>query len=127
MALPKVKRGEVWLLDLTPQSFKAEPGKRERPGLVIQTDILNEAGHPTAVIIPGTTQTYRDEEGDGFPLRVPIGKVPKLGEQPQETDLLIDQIRAVSLERFMGGAPVTKLSRPQLKRVEEALKIVLGI
>jgi mRNA interferase MazF len=127
MALPKVKRGEVWLLDLTPQSFKAEPGKRERPGLVIQTDILNEAGHATAVIIPGTTQTYRDEEGDGFPLRVPIGKVPKLGEQPQETDLLIDQIRAVSLERFMGGAPVTKLSRPQLKRVEEALKIVLGI
>jgi mRNA interferase MazF len=127
MALPKVKRGEVWLLDLTPQSFKAEPGKRERPGLVIQTDILNEAGHATAVIIPGTTQTYRDEEGDGFPLRVPIGKVPKLGEQPQETDLLIDQIRAVSLERFMGDAPVTKLSRPQLKRVEEALKIVLGI
>jgi mRNA interferase MazF len=126
--LPRIKRGEVWLLDLTPQSFKAEPGKRERPGLVVQTDILNEAGHPTAVIIPGTTQTYRDEEGDGFPLRVPIGKLPpKTGEQPQETDLLIDQIRAVSLERFMGNVPVTKLSRTQLKRVEDALKIVLGI
>ena len=125
--MSKIKRGEVWLFDLTPQSFKAEPGKRERPGLVVQTDILNEAGHPTAVIIPGTTQTYRDEEGDGFPLRVPIGKVPKPGEQSQETDLLIDQVRAVSLERFMGDAPVAKLSRPQLKRVEEALRIVFGI
>ena len=127
MALPKITRGQIWMVDLTPQTFPAEPGKRERPCLVIQTDILSEAGHPTTIIIPGTTQVYRDQHGDGFPLRVPAGKLQKPGEKPKETDLLIDQIRAISNDRFMGEAPIGDLSRQVIKRVEDALKIILGI
>lgn len=121
--MPKVKRGQVWEADFEPQTHKEEPGKRGRPALVIQTNILNGAGHATTIVIPGTTQIYRDAFGDGYPLRVSVGKLGKLKE---ETDLLIDQIRTLSNRRFMGDKPIAELSRVQIKRVEEALKILLG-
>ena len=116
--LAKPKRGQVWEVDFEPQTHKEEPGKRGRPALVIQTDILNGAGHATTIVIPGTTQIYRDALGDGFPLRVSIGK---LGKARQETDLLIDQIRTISNQRFMGDRPMAELARSQMKRVQEAL------
>lgn len=125
--MPKVERGQVWLVDLTPQTYKEEPGKRERPCLVIQTDILNEAGHATTLVIPGTTQVYRDEHGDGFPLRVPGGSIQKPGEKPEETDFLIDTTRAIANHRFMGSKPIAVLSRAHMKRVEDAMKIIFGI
>jgi mRNA interferase MazF len=43
-----------------------------------------------------------------------------------ETDLLIDQVRAISNSRFMGDQPLTLLNPAQLKRVEEALKLLMG-
>lgn len=122
-ALVKLKRGQVWELDFEPQTHKEEPGKRGRPALVIQTDILNGAGHATTIVIPGTTQIYRDALGDGFPLRVSVGK---LGQAKQETDLLIDQIRTVSNQRFMANKPMAELARAQMKRVEEALRTLTG-
>ena len=124
MAL-KLKRGQVWEVDFEPQTHKEEPGKRGRPALVIQTNILNDAGHATTIVIPGTTQTYRDALGDGYPLRVSLGKLPKqTAETDPETDLLIDQIRTISNRRLMGDKPLAELSRTHMKRVEEALKIL---
>jgi hypothetical protein len=38
-----VRRGEVWAVDFEPQTHRQEPGKKERPALVIQTDALNKA------------------------------------------------------------------------------------
>lgn len=122
-ALHKLKRGQVWEVDLEPQTHKEEPGKRGRPALVIQTNVLNAAGHPTTIVIPGTTNTYRDAQGDGYPLRVALGK---LGKMKEETDLLIDQIRTISNRRLMGDNPLTELPRTHMKRVEEALRILVG-
>ena len=122
-ALLKVLRGQLWQVDFEPQSHKEEPGKRGRPALVIQTNILNDAGHATTIVIPGTTQIYRDASGDGYPLRIGLGK---FGQLTAETDLLIDQIRTISNRRLMGDKPVAELSRPQLKRVEDALRILTG-
>ena len=121
--MPSVQRGEIWLVDFEPQANKEEPGKRGRPALVIQTNILNEAGHATTIVIPGTTQIYRDASGDGYPLRMAIGKV---GQLKENTDLLIDQIRTISNRRFLGNKPVAELARPQMKRVEDALGILTG-
>lgn len=121
--MPSVKRGEIWEVDFEPRTHKEEPGKRNRPALVLQTDLLNEAGHDTTIIIPGTTEIYRDGQGDGYPLRVAIGKA---GNLAQETDLLIDQIRAISNKRFMGEGAVAKLSANHMKRVMEALRLLTG-
>lgn len=123
MVLPKPRRGQIWEVDFEPQTHKEEPGKRGRPALVIQTDILNTAGHATTIVIPGTTQVYRDAQGDGYPLRVSLGKLPKAKD---ETDLLMDQIRTIANQRFMGDKPLAELSRTHMKRVEEALKLLTG-
>ena len=57
-----VRRGEVWAVQ--PQTHRQEPGKKERPALVIQTDALNKAGHPTTIVVPGTSQV------DALPLGI---------------------------------------------------------
>ena len=127
MALAKaksaLKRAQVWEVDFEPQTHKEEPGKRGRPALIIQTNILNSAGHATTIVIPGTTNVYRDAQGDGYPLRVSVGK---LGTMKQETDLLIDQIRTISNQRLMGDKPLAELSRAHMKRVEDALRMLTG-
>ena len=121
MASSKFKRGQIWEVDLEPQSHKEEPGKRKRPALVIQTDLLNDSGHPTTIVVVGTSQVRRDK--DYFPLRLALPDQPGL---PLETDLLIDQVRAISNRRFMGDQPLALLNPAQLKRVEEALKLLTG-
>lgn len=121
MASSNVLRGQVWEVDFEPQTHKQEPGKRNRPALVIQTDLLNKAGHQTTIVVVGTTKVRRDQ--DYFPLRVALVNQPGL---VQETDLLIDQIRAISNQRFMGTQPLATLSTNHLKRVEEALKLLVG-
>ncbi len=119
----RVQRGELWEVDFEPQTHQEEPGKRGRPALVIQTNILNAAGHATTIVIPGTTQVYRDAQGDGYPLRISLGKVGTLKE---ETDLLIDQIRTISNRQLMGDKPLAELGRTHMKRVEDALRILVG-
>jgi mRNA interferase MazF len=42
--MTSVVRGEVWAVNFEPQTHRQEPGKNERPALVIQTDALNKAG-----------------------------------------------------------------------------------
>ena len=121
MASIKLLRGQVWEVNFEPQTHKEEPGKRNRPALVIQTDLLNTSGHPTTIVVMGTTQVRRVK--DYFPLRVALVNQAGLA---QETDLLIDQIRAVSNRRFMGTRPLAILSVNHLKRVEEALKLLVG-
>ena len=121
--MPRLKRGQVWEVDFEPQTHKEEPGKRARPALVMQTNILNGAGHATTIVIPGTMQIYRDAQGDAFPLRVPVGR---LGKAKDETDFLIDQIRTIANQRFLGDKPLAELSRAHMKRVEEALRILTG-
>ena len=66
---------------------------------------------------------YRDAQGDGYPLRVSVGK---LGTMKQETDLLVDQIRTISNQRLMGDKPLAELSRAHMKRVEDALRMLTG-
>jgi mRNA interferase MazF len=117
----KVVRGQIWEVNLEPQTHKEEPGKRNRPALVIQTDLLNANSHPTTIVVMGTTQVRRDK--DYFPLRVAL--INQVG-LTQETDLLIDQIRAISNRRFMGTQPLATVSINHLKRIEEALKMLIG-
>lgn len=116
-----VRRGEVWAVDFEPRTHRQEPGKKERPALIIQTDALNRAGHPTTIVVPGTSQVDALPPGDNFPLRV---RIQKTADLKHDTDLLIDQVRAISNARFMFRyCPVTS---NLLKRVEEALRILTG-
>ena len=114
-----VLRGEIWAVDFEPQTHRQEPGKKEQPALVIQTDALNKAGHPTTMVIPGTSQVDALPPGDHFPLRV---RIQKTADLKQDTDLLIDQIRAISNARFMFRYCTVQSNA--LKKVEEALRLL---
>lgn len=120
---PTVLRGELWTVDFEPQGHREEPGKTGRPALVLQTDALNRAGHASTIVIPGTSQLGSVEDDELFPLRVRLRVGADTGLR-QDTDLLIDQVRAVSnrrLLRRLGAADA-----PTLARVEQALRWLIG-
>lgn len=110
-------RGEVWLANLDPPRG-TEPGKT-RPVLVIQAQALLDAGHPSTLIIPLTTNLVTGAE----PLRI---RVPVNGRLRQDSDLLMDQVRAIDNRRLVLG-PLTRLAASDLRIVAEALREVLDL
>jgi mRNA interferase MazF len=111
------RRGEVWLADLNPRRG-TEPGKT-RPVLVIQAQALLDAEHPSTLVVPLTTRLDDDAE----PLRI---RVPVSGKLRKESDLLIDQLRAIDNHRLVDG-PLTQLSPAQLQKVDQALSEILDL
>lgn len=110
-------RGEIWLADLDPRRG-TEPGKT-RPVLVIQAQALNDAGHPSTLVIPLTTGLAEGAE----PLRV---RVAPSGKLRRESDLLIDQLRAIDTRRLVSG-PLARLSAQLMRRVGQAVLEVLDL
>jgi mRNA interferase MazF len=114
-------RGEVWAVDFEPQTHRQEPGKKERPALIIQCSALCKAQHPTTIVIPGTSQVDSLSPEDNYPLRV---RIQKTGDLSFDTDLLIDQVRAISNSRFMFRYCTVQPNI--LKKAEDALRILIG-
>ena len=110
-------RGEVWLADLDPRRG-TEPGKT-RPVLVVQSQALLDAGHPSTLVVPLTTALVEDAE----PLRV---RIPAAGRLRQDSDLLIDQLRAIDNRRLIQG-PLAQLPAGLMERVGRALQEVLDL
>ena len=110
-------RGEVWLANLDPKRG-TEPGKT-RPVLIVQAQALLDAHHPSTLIIPLTTVLIDGAE----PLRI---RAHAAGRLRRNSDLLIDQLRAIDNRRLVEG-PLTKLSTTLMARVHEALSEVLDL
>lgn len=110
-------RGEVWLANLDPPRG-TEPGKT-RPVLLVQAQALLDADHPSTLMVPLTTNLVDDAE----PLRL---RVPAQGSLRAESDLLIDQLRAIDNRRLAQG-PLTRLSAELMLRVGAALREVLDL
>lgn len=111
------ERGEVWLANLNPRRG-TEPGKT-RPVLMLQAQALINAGHPSTLIVPLTTNLIDDAE----PLRI---RVPASGRLRNPSDLLIDQLRAIDNRRLVEG-PLVRLDDPTMARVAAALREVLDL
>jgi mRNA interferase MazF len=88
----KIKKFHIYLADVNPR-FGAEPGK-VRPVVVIQTDLLNGV-HPSTIICPITTKVIKKSSV----LRVHLSK--KEAGLKQDSDILVDQIRAIDNRRFI--------------------------
>ena len=114
---PAIKHGTIWLANLDPQKG-TEPGKT-RPVLILQDQALLDAGHPSTIIIPLTTNLIDDAE----PLRIRVKAREKL---TRDSDLLIDQIRAIDNRRITSG-PIANLEPDLMKKVYEAVLEVIGI
>ena len=115
--IPMRERGEIWVAHLGPRSGRA-PGKT-RPVLLVQAKALLDAGHPSTIVIPLTTNLAEDAE----PLRI---RVPAQGKLREDSDLLIDQLRAVD-NRLLVRGPLTTLPAHLMGRVGQAICEVLDI
>ena len=111
------ERGEIWLANLDPRRG-TEPGKT-RPVLIVQSQALLDAGHPSTLIVPLTTTLVDDAE----PLRI---RIPAAGRLRRASDLLVDQLRAIDNRRLVQG-PLARLSPGLMARVGEALRDVLDL
>jgi mRNA interferase MazF len=114
---PAIKHGTIWLANLDPQKG-TEPGKT-RPVLILQDQALLDAGHPSTIIIPLTTNLIDNAE----PLRIRVKSREKL---TRDSELLIDQIRAIDNRRITSG-PIANLESEMMKRVYQAVLEVIGI
>ena len=99
------KRGEIWLADLNPRRG-TEPGKT-RPVLIVQAQALLDAEHPSTLVVPLTTQLVDAAE----PLRI---RIRASGSLKKDSDVLIDQVRAIDNRRLVQGplvAPSAETTR----------------
>jgi len=107
----RIRRGSLYLADLNPRRG-TEPGKA-RPVLVVQTDLLNGAGHPSTWVLPCTTRL----SGENL-LRVPLPR--GIAGNPKDCEVMIDQSRAIDNRRFVRA--LEPLPRTLLREVEEKLR-----
>lgn len=107
----RIRRGRLYLADLNPRRG-TETGK-VRPVLVIQTDLLNDAGHPSTWVLPCTTRLVGANA-----LRVPVPR--RMAGNRESCEIMIDQSRAIDNRRFVRS--LKPLPATILREVEEKLR-----
>ncbi len=111
------KRGDIVLANFNP-SRGTEPGKI-RPCLIMQSDLLNEAGHPSTTVLPLTTQLI----DEAAPLRYRLIARDAL---ECDSDIMLDQTRTIDNRRITGNR-LTTLTEKEISELEVCWRIVLGL
>jgi mRNA interferase MazF len=112
-----INQFEIWIADLNPQ-MGTESGKT-RPVLIVQTNLLNKIPHPSTIICPITTNVIADSEI----LRIHLKK--GMANLQQDSDIMIDQIRAIDNKRLIKKMGV--LPMEFIERIKENIMIVLDL
>ncbi len=111
------ERGEIWLANLNP-GRGTEPGKT-RPVLIVQSQALLDIEHPSTLVVPLTTRLIEDTA----PLRL---RVAAGGDLLKDSDLLLDQVRAIDNQRLVKG-PLQRCPPALLVQVDQALRDVFDL
>jgi mRNA interferase MazF len=111
------RRRSVHLANFNP-SKGTEPGKI-RPWLIVQSDLLHDAGHPSTTVLPLTTQLLEN----AAPLRYRVAARDQLRS---DSDVMIDQMRTIDNARLSSDT-LTRLSDTEMTTIEEYLRIVHGL
>lgn len=111
------KRGSVWLANL--KSSRGTEAGKIRPVLIVQSQALLDADHPSTLIVPLSTRLVDDAE----PLRL---RLPAQGDLDKDSDLLPDQLRAIDNRRLIKG-PLLQCTPEFMAKVDAALLEMLDI
>ncbi len=111
------RRGGIYLANFNP-SKGTEPGKI-RPCIVMQSDLLNSAGHPSTTILPLTTQLIED----AAPLRYRVASRDGL---ESDSDVMLDQTRTIDNRRISSDM-LTILTDQEMSEIELFWRIILDL
>ena len=111
------KRGGIYLANFN--SSKGTEPIRIRPCVVMQSDLLNEADHPSTTVLPVTTLLIVD----AAPLRYRIAARDRL---ESDSDIMMDQTRTIDNRRITSEL-LTILTEQEISEVEAYWRIVLGL
>ena len=116
---PSPRRGEIWTVDFDPGRGSEQAG--HRPALVIQNDAGNESTlYPNTIVLAMTTKGRR------IPFHVRIDATTSTGLR--ETSFVkCEQILTIAKRRLLGPAPLGRICETDLRKVEVALLLSLGI
>jgi mRNA interferase MazF len=111
------RRGGVYLANFNP-SKGTEPGKI-RPCIVMQSNLLNDVGHPSTTILPLTTQLIEN----AAPLRY---RVTSRDGLEFDSDVMLDQTRTID-NRRINNELLTTLTGGEVNEIELFWRIVLDL
>ncbi|WP_339702250.1 type II toxin-antitoxin system PemK/MazF family toxin [Algoriphagus aquimarinus] len=112
-----MKQFDIWLANLNP-SEGTEPGKI-RPVVIIQTNLLNQVGHPSTLVCPLTTQLTPKKNI----LRVLITQ--RNYELEKDSEILTDQIRALDNRRFL--EKLGELGQKEITELRSKVQAILDL
>lgn len=113
----EIKRGHLYIVDFNPR-VRTKPGKL-RPAVVLQSDLVNEAGYPSTIVVPTTTRLV----GDPGVLRLRVKKGQ--GGLARDSDLLLGQLIAVANESFRREIGV--LPETVMNELEQRVRILVSL
>jgi len=108
-----IRHGSLYLADLNPRQG-TEPGK-QRPVLVVQSDLLNDTDHPSTWVLPCSTRLT----GENL-LRVPLPR--GIAGNTADCEVMVDQSRSIDNRRFRKA--LGRLPRPLMDEVKLKLKLL---
>lgn len=113
----RILRGRLYVVDFDPRT-KTKPGK-VRPAVVVQSDLVNDEGFPSTIVVPTTTKLVDTEA----PLRLRL-RAGTAGLE-RDSDVLVAQVVAIANESFrkeLGALPPVVMDE-----LETRLRLVLGL
>lgn len=114
MSKMNIRRGDVFLVDFGPQ-WSGEHGKR--PAVVVQNNIGNEHSK-TVIVVPCATKIKRMD----MPTHVFLGP---LENGRADSMVVCENVQTIEKDRIVHY--ISKLSKRQMDRVDDALKASLGL
>lgn len=114
-----IERWDIWVANFD-ASFGTEASKK-RPVLVIQTDLLNKQ-HFSTIVLPITTKVV----AGATILRFNLAHLSKQTGLNRNSDVVIDQLRAIDNRRFERKLGKIEDSIAQ-KAIRDQLNIVLDL
>jgi mRNA interferase MazF len=112
-----IERGEIWWASL-PEPTGSEPGWR-RPLLIVQSDAFNRSRIHTAVAVVLTSNTRLGSAPGNVLLPAADTGLPR--------DSVANVSQIITIDKRFLTERVSRLTAAKLRRVEDALRLVLSL
>lgn len=111
----KVRRGEIWIADLSPTRGREQRGTR--PILIISDNMFNKSAAELCIILP-LTSTLRN-----IPSHIPV--IPPEGGLKNKSAILCEMVRSISKDRLI--EKWGNISEKTMVIVEDVLRMLMGL